>query len=79
VEREKREAEIKKKADLEQQELERKAAERLAVEQAAEAARIREAADRLAKEKANRDAELERLLTQYQKLTQGQPSSTSAR
>ena len=79
VEREKREAEIKKKADLEQQELDRKAAERLAAEQAAEAARIREAADRLAKEKANRDAELERLLTQYQKLTQGQPSSTSAR
>jgi pilus assembly protein CpaC len=58
----------------EQQELDRKAAEKIAAEQAAEAARIKEAADRLAKEKADRDAELERLVTQYQKLTGQQPA-----
>jgi pilus assembly protein CpaC len=58
----------------EQQELDRKAAEKFAAEQAAEAARVKEAADRLAKEKADRDAELERLVTQYQKLTGQTPS-----
>jgi pilus assembly protein CpaC len=73
AEREKRELERLR----ERQEIERKAAEKLATEQAAEAARIKEAADRLAKEKANRDAELERLVTQYQKLTEGQPSTTT--
>jgi pilus assembly protein CpaC len=75
AEREKRELERVRKADLERQELDRKAAEKLATEQAAEAARIKEVADRLAKEKENRDAELERLVTQYQKLTQGQQPS----
>ncbi len=73
AEREKRELERLR----ERQEIERKAAEKVASEQAAEAARIKEAADRLAKEKANRDAELERLVTQYQKLTEGQPSTTT--
>jgi len=71
AEREKR----ARKAELEREEAERKAAEKIAAEQAAEAARLKEAADRLAKEKADRDAELERLVTQYQKLTQGQQSS----
>ena len=60
------------------QEIDRKAAEKLATEQAAEAARIKEIADKLAKEKANRDAELERLVTQYQKLTDGQQSTIDA-
>ncbi len=72
AEREKRELERLR----ERQEIERKAAEKLATEQAAEAARIKEAADRLAQEKANRDAELERLVTQYKKLTEGQPQSS---
>jgi pilus assembly protein CpaC len=58
----------------EQQELERKAAEKLEAEQAAEAARIKEAADKLAREKESRDAELERLVTQYQKLTGQTPT-----
>ena len=57
-----------------EKEVERKAAEKLAAEQQAEAARVKEAADRLAKEKASRDAELQRLVTQYQKLTEGQTS-----
>ncbi len=72
AERERREQERLQKAEAERQALERKAAEKLAAEQAVEAARIKEAADKLAKEKADRDAELERLVTQYQKLTQGQ-------
>jgi pilus assembly protein CpaC len=50
----------------------RKADEKRAIEQQAEAARIKEIADKLAKEKADRDAELEKLVTQYQKLTEGQ-------
>ncbi len=75
AERERREQERLQKAESERQSIERKAAEKLAAEQAVEAARIKEAADRLAKEKADRDAELERLVTQYQKLTQGQQPS----
>jgi pilus assembly protein CpaC len=75
AERERRELERVRKAELERQEIDRKAAEKLAAEQAVEAARIKEVADRLAKEKASRDAELERLVTQYQKLTAGQPTS----
>jgi pilus assembly protein CpaC len=65
VEREKRELERLR----EKQEIERKAAEKEAADQAAEAARIKEEADKLAQEKANRDAELQRLMEQYQKLT----------
>ena len=72
----KREQERIRRAEQERQEIERKAAEKLAAEQALEAARIKEAADRLAQEKANRDAELERLVTQYKKLTEGQPQPT---
>jgi pilus assembly protein CpaC len=62
------------RARLAAKELERtrKADEKRAAEQQAEAARIKEIADKLAKEKANRDAELEKLVTQYQKLTEGQ-------
>jgi pilus assembly protein CpaC len=50
----------------------RKADEKRSIEQQAEAARIKEIADKLAREKADRDAELEKLVTQYQKLTEGQ-------
>jgi pilus assembly protein CpaC len=75
AERERREQERTRKAEAERQEAERKAAEKQAAEQAAEAARIKEAADRLAKEKESRDAELQRLITQYQRLTEGQQSS----
>jgi pilus assembly protein CpaC len=69
AEREKREQERIKKAEAERLEIERKAADKEAAEQAAEAARIKEEADKLAQEKANRDAELQRLMEQYQKLT----------
>ncbi len=69
-----------KKADDERLAAEQKEAEKRAIEQAAidrkrleaqqaEAARIKEAADKLAKEKADRDAELARLVEQYKKLT----------
>jgi pilus assembly protein CpaC len=59
-----------------EQEIERKAAEKTAADQAAEAARLKEQADKLAQEKANRDAELERLIGQYRKLTEGQQQPT---
>jgi pilus assembly protein CpaC len=67
-ERERRDAERNRRVDAERQEAERK----LAAEQQAEAARIKEEADKLVKEKQARDSELERLLTQYQKLMEGQ-------
>ena len=75
AERERKEQERVRKADMARQEIERKAADKLAAEQAAEAARIKEAADRLAREKESRDAELQRLVTQYQKLTEGQQTT----
>jgi pilus assembly protein CpaC len=71
-----------KKLNLAQKDAERRAAEQGAIdrkhmlEQQAEAARVKEAADKLAKEKAkldkeqaDREAELARLISQYQKLT----------
>jgi pilus assembly protein CpaC len=70
-----KELERTRKTDLERQEIERRVAEKRAAEQQVEAARIKEIADKLAKEKANRDAELEKLVTQYQKLTEGQQTS----
>ena len=75
--KERKELERAQKADAERQEIERKAAEKLAAEQAVKAARIKEMADKLEKEKMDRDAELQRLVTQYQKLTEGQPSSSA--
>ncbi len=70
-----KELERTRKADSLKQEIERRAAEKRSAEQQVEAARIKEIADKLAKEKANRDAELEKLVTQYQKLTEGQQTS----
>jgi type II/III secretion system protein len=71
-----------KKLNLAQKDAEKRAAEQGAIdrkrmlEQQAEAARVKEAADKLAKEKAkldkeqaDREAELARLISQYQKLT----------
>jgi pilus assembly protein CpaC len=72
AEREKREQDRIRREEAERLEIERKAAEK----QAAEAALIKEQADRLAQEKANRDAELERLVNQYKKLTEGQQQPT---
>jgi pilus assembly protein CpaC len=70
-----REAAIQARKDGERARLAAKELEQTKKEQQAEAARIKEIADKLAKEKANRDAELEKLVTQYQKLTEGQQTS----
>ena len=75
AERERKEQERVRKAEMEREAIDRKAADKLAAEEAIEAARIKETADKLAREKAARDAELQRLVTQYQKLTEGKPSS----
>ena len=70
-----REAAVQARKDGERARLAAKELERTRKEQQAEAARIKEITDKLAKEKASRDAELEKLVTQYQKLTEGQPTS----
>jgi pilus assembly protein CpaC len=72
IERERKEQERTRKSEAERQEVARKEAEKVAAQQRIEAARIKEAADKLAREKQSRDAELEKLVQQYQKLLEGQ-------